>query len=157
LPEDVFLEGYGEVLPVTSKKICIGHGFRNSSNLTQLLRKNYGIESISVELIDSRYYHLDTCLCVLDSDTAFYYPYAFSRSSRQILENEFAKLYELSQEEAKNFAANSVIVGEKIVMQKNNPQLEKQLCRWGYIPLGLDISEFMKAGGGVHCLTLPLD
>ena len=37
---------------------------------------------VSLELVDPRFYHLDTALAVLDDTTIAYYPPAFSDESR---------------------------------------------------------------------------
>ena len=36
-----------------------------------------GIPTMPLELTDARFYHLDTCFCPLDEQTAIYYPAAF--------------------------------------------------------------------------------
>ena len=38
-----------------------------------------GVRVIPVELVDPRYYHLDTCFCPLAPGVAIWYPPAFDR------------------------------------------------------------------------------
>ena len=42
----------------------------------------FGLPVLSLRLVDPRFYHLDTALCVLDADTAAYYPAAFDDAGR---------------------------------------------------------------------------
>jgi N-dimethylarginine dimethylaminohydrolase len=37
------------------------------------------------------------------------------------------------------------------------PRVGRQLEAWGFDVVVVDVSEFVKAGGGVRCLTLALD
>ena len=50
---------------------------------------------VSLRLVDPRYYHLDTALCVLDSTTAMYYPAAFDDAGRALLGSTFDELIDL--------------------------------------------------------------
>ncbi len=54
----------------------------------------FSLRVVSVRLADSRFYHLDTALCVLDADTAAYYPAAFDDAGRAALAGLFAELIE---------------------------------------------------------------
>ena len=58
---------------------------------------------------------------------------------------------------ALTFCANSVVVGKVIVMPAYPPRVGRILERWGYDVCVSPVSEFLKAGGAVRCLTLPLD
>ena len=63
----------------------------------------------------------------------------------------------LDVDEALTFCANSVVVGKVIVMPACPPRVGRILERWGYDVCVSPVSEFLKAGGAVRCLTLPLD
>jgi N-dimethylarginine dimethylaminohydrolase len=64
---------------------------------------------------------------------------------------------ELTLDEALQLTANSVVVGSTIVMTACPVRVGRQLERWGFDVAVVDVSEFVKAGGGVRCLTLALD
>ena len=36
-------------------------------------------------------------------------------------------------------------------------RIGRRLQRWGFEPVEVDVSEFLKAGGATRCLTLALD
>ncbi|MEA2142151.1 MAG: ornithine--oxo-acid transaminase, partial [Solirubrobacteraceae bacterium] len=52
---------------------------------------------------------------------------------------------------------NAVVVGRTVVMADCSPRLEGELRARGFEPVVVDVSEFIKAGGGPRCLTLALD
>ncbi len=63
----------------------------------------------------------------------------------------------LDQAEAATFAANSVVVGHTVIMPACPSRVGRQLQAWGFDVVVVDVSEFLKAGGAVRCLTLALD
>ena len=64
----------------------------------------------------------------------------------------------LDQDEAFTFCANSIVVGDVVVMPAGVPvRVTRQLERWGFTVATVDVSELHKGGGSVRCMTLPLD
>ncbi|MCA9341712.1 hypothetical protein KC952_04260, partial [Candidatus Saccharibacteria bacterium] len=133
-------------------QLLVGTGFRTSPETCSELNKRFDIDTIGLELIDSRYYHLDTCLLVIDDKTIFYYPPAFSKSSIARLKDSTPVLLELSHEEAAGYAANSFISGKNAVIQSGLPSFIHKLHKLDILVHEVDVSEFNKAGGGIHCL-----
>ena len=156
VPGNISFEGGGEILPWNGKYF-IGEGFRNSSQAFKYIQETFGLEFISLELISDRFYHLDTCMFILDTDTCFYYPKAFSEKSQELIQKLFKNPIKFSDEEVGGFAANSAIHGKIVFVQKNNPTFNQKLEDLGYKAVEVDISEFIKAGGGIHCLTFELE
>lgn len=151
LPEGVFLEGgdvqwYGD-------KVLVGTGFRTSGETVSAVGQLADREAIELHLIDPKFYHLDTCLMVLNSDTVFYYPPAFSESSQKKLKEMVPNLIEFSLDDVLHFAANSVRVNHTVLMHTPTKSFKKAIEMLGYTSKVIDISEFIKAGGGIHCLT----
>lgn len=137
---------WGEVL-------FVGTGFRASVASCEELAAKLGIDVIPLRLIDPGFYHLDMCFLPIDARTAFYYPEAFSESSRNLLKRLVPDLHELSAEAANAFAANSLVSGKDIVMQTGTPAAFRQdLKNLGMRVHEVDVSEFNKAGGGIRCL-----
>jgi|LakMenE01Jun11ns_1017448.scaffolds.fasta_scaffold9861342_2 N-dimethylarginine dimethylaminohydrolase len=156
LPQDMHFEGGGELIPWNGKYF-IGSGLRNSHKTHIYLEQKYNLEFISLKLIDPKFYHLDTCFFVLNTDTAFYYPKAFDEDSKKILQNSFKNLIEFTDSEIEGFAANSVVSGDLVFMQKNNTTFKQKIESFSYQTIEVDISEFIKSGGGIHCLTFELE
>lgn len=157
LPEDVYFEGGGEGLWFR-KKLFIGVGFRAK------IRGGLGIggvwkdtETIPLELINPYFYHLDTALFVLNKETVFYYPEAFSKKSQVALREIVPNLIPIEKKEAFNFAANNLVTDHVVVGQEGNRRARREIEGLGYRAIEVNVSEFMKAGGGIHCLTAVLE
>ena len=111
---------------------------------------------ISLRLVDPRFYHLDTALCVLDSTTAAYYPAAFDAAGRAALAAHFTELIEASDQDAAVLGLNAVSDGRHVVLPAQAAALAADLAARGFEPVPVDMSEFRKAGGGPKCCTLEL-
>ena len=62
-------------------------------------------------------------------------------------------LLEFSKDEAYGFCANSIVTGHHVIQQKGNPTFIEKLKQLGYASIEVETGEFMKSGGGIHCLT----
>lgn len=151
LPPDIYLEG-GDIQR-SGDRLLIGTGFRTSSDAVAVVSRLAGKEAIELELIESKFYHLDTCLMVLNEETVFYYPPAFSVSSQKKLRQLIPNLIEFTIDDVLCFAANSVPVNQTVLMHTPTEAFRTAIEKLGYTPKVVDISEFIKAGGGIHCLT----
>jgi N-dimethylarginine dimethylaminohydrolase len=152
LPKNYYFEGSGECIWF-GQTLFVGTGFRNSPHVCRFLGKYLEVEAICLELVNPRYYHLDTCLFVLNETTAFYYPQAFSLKSKRLLKKMIPNLISFTEEEVNNFAANSLATDHHVVVQTGNASFTRQIKDLGYTPVEVNVSEFMKSGGGIHCLT----
>ena len=150
LTNNFYFEG-GDGLFV-QKTLLVGTGFRTNLASCEEIATALDINVIPLQLINPSFYHLDMCLLPLDADTAFFYPPAFSDSSRRRLRNVIPNLYEMSDEEAQGYCANSFVSGNDVVLQAGNPGFTKRLQELGRQIVEVDVSEFKKAGGGIHCL-----
>ena len=131
-----------------------GYPFRTDLSSHVFLSRLLQREVISLELIDPRYYHLDTCFCPLNETTALFVPEAFSLASRKILASLIETLIPLKPEEARNFASNAIVFEKKIIFQSGADTTRKRLEAEGFEVFPLDLSEFIKAGGNAKCLVL---
>jgi N-dimethylarginine dimethylaminohydrolase len=95
-------------------------------------------------------------MCVLDENTAMYYPAAFDDEGRSALATVFSDLIEAKDEDAEVLGLNAVSDGRHVVLPEQATGLADQLTRHGYIPVPVDMSELRKAGGGPKCCTLEL-
>jgi N-dimethylarginine dimethylaminohydrolase len=154
-PPLVVNEGEGDLV-FAGRAILAGHGFRSDPAARDELAELFGLPVISLRLIDPRFYHLDTALMVLDRDTAAYYPAAFDDASRAALASHFAELIEAKDEDAEVLGLNAVSDGRHVVLPEQATGLAAQLAAAGFVPVGVDLSEFLKAGGGPKCCTLEL-
>jgi N-dimethylarginine dimethylaminohydrolase len=146
-------EGQGDIV-FDGRAILAGHGFRTDEDVSRELEALYGLPVLSLRLVDPRFYHLDTALCVLDADTAAYYPAAFDDAGRATLASHFAELIEAKDEDAEVLGLNAVSDGRRVVLPEQATGLAAQVAAKGFEPVGVDMSELLKAGGGPKCCTL---
>lgn len=137
--------------------LMVGTGFRANVASCEELANKLDVDTIPLRLVNPLFYHLDTCFLPIDDETAFYYPPAFSDNSQKLLKKLVKNLHEFSENEAEGFAANSFVSGDSIVIQSNLGSFEKRLEKLGKHVKIVDVSEYNKSGGGIHCLINSLE
>jgi N-dimethylarginine dimethylaminohydrolase len=148
-------EGQGDLLPV-GDIILAGHGFRTALRAHSEIAGIFNRRVISLELVDPRFYHLDTALTVLDDTTIAYYPPAFSYVSRAHLETLFPDAIVVDSADAYAFGLNAVSDGRHVVLSAAAAGFAEQLSDAGFEPIGVEMPELLKGGGSVKCCTLEL-
>lgn len=152
-------EGEGDML-VAGDLVLAGTGFRTERAAHAEASAVWGWPVLGLELVDARFYHLDTALSVLSSDPAdpqiAYYPAAFSAASRAELEQRFPDAVLADDQDAAVLGLNLVSDGEHVVMSPHAGHLAALLRERGYATLGVDTSELLKGGGGAKCCTLEI-
>jgi N-dimethylarginine dimethylaminohydrolase len=156
LPRSLCFEGAGDALFLGAKLFC-GAGFRTDREAHAVVAEILGVEHVSLDLVDPRFYHLDTCFCPLDSETALCALDAFSEGSKRLIQEQVPNLIPVPAHIAAQFACNAMPVGRTVVSSVSIGALQQPLAAAGFDAVGVSMTEFMKSGGGVRCLTLPLD
>ncbi len=156
LPDDMYFEGAGDAL-FCGETLFAGYRFRSDARSHQWVGTKLGVEVLPLELVDPRFYHLDTCFCPLSKTEALYYPGAFDEYGRSVLADRVPVLIPASAEEAVSFSCNAVVVGRNVVMNAGAPKLARDLESHGFTLRTVQLTEFIKAGGSAKCLTLRLD
>lgn len=154
LPLD--FEGAGDAL-FCGEVLFAGYLHRSKIRAHQLLGSLLGREALGLELVDPRFYHLDTCFCPLAPGVAIYFPGAFDEYGRRVLREHIPTLLEVGEEDAVRFGCNAVVVGKTVVLNAGCDRLEASLLERGYAVRSTELSEFLKSGGSAKCLTLRLD
>jgi N-dimethylarginine dimethylaminohydrolase len=153
---DILVAGGPAGLCQQENTVLAGYGFRSDEAAAGELAEVFGRPVVSLRLVDPRFYHLDTALCVLDSTTAMYYPAAFDDAGRVLLSSVFDELIEAKDEDAEVLGLNAVSDGFHVVLAEQATGLARQLSARGFQPVPVDMSELRKAGGGAKCCTLEL-
>ncbi|MBB6174745.1 N-dimethylarginine dimethylaminohydrolase [Nocardiopsis mwathae] len=153
---DAVQEGAGDALPFAGTLVA-GYGMRSDRLAYGELARRTGWPILPVRLTDPAFYHVDVAFCPLDDRSALIVPSAFSDEALRRLRRLVPDPVLLTDEEGLAFAANSVVVGHRIVMPHCSPRLGRLLDERGFDVAVCDVSEFRKAGGGCRCLTLALD
>jgi N-dimethylarginine dimethylaminohydrolase len=146
-------EGQGDLLVVGSI-VLAGYGFRTERKAHAEIAALVGMPVVSLELVDPRFYHLDTALAVLDDTTIAYYPPAFSDEARAQLLELFPDAIEVGSADADVLGLNAVSDGLNVVLPAAATGFAEQLRDAGFRPIGVDLSELLKGGGSVKCCTL---
>lgn len=156
LPEGMYFEGAGDAL-FCGDILFAGYRFRSDALGHQWIGEALGVEVLPLELVDPRFYHLDTCFCPIAEGAAIYYPGAFDEYGQSVIRSQVPTLIEVTVEEAARFSCNAVVVGRTVVMNAGAPKLARDLQSLGYAVRLLPLAEFIKAGGSAKCLTLRID
>ncbi len=148
-------EGQGDLL-VAGSTVLAGHGFRTDRRAHDEIAELTGLPVTSLELVDPRFYHLDTALTVLSDEpaTIAYYPPAFTADAVAVLREMFPTAIEVGSADAFVLGLNAVSDGRHVVLPAGATGFADQLRAAGFEPIGVDLSELLKGGGSVKCCTL---
>jgi N-dimethylarginine dimethylaminohydrolase len=154
-------EGEGDFLTLRTM-ILAGTGFRTSLEAHIEAANALDRAVVSLELVDPRFYHLDTAIAILDdghgdsrADIA-YFPGAFSRHSQRTLRDLFPDAIICSEADALVLGLNAVSDGHNVILPSAATRFAEQLRERGYTPVPVDLSEFLKSGGSVKCCTMEM-
>jgi arginine dihydrolase len=156
LPAGMYHEGAGDAL-FCGDALFAGYRTRSDVYAHQWVAEQIRVRVLPLELVNPRFYHLDTCFCPLAPGEAIYHPEAFDAYGRRVLAAHVPRLLPITEAEAHRFGCNAVVVGKTVVHNSRCPRLAEDLTRWGYSPVEVELDEFLKAGGSAKCLTLRLD
>jgi N-dimethylarginine dimethylaminohydrolase len=154
--ENFSFEGAGDAL-FCGDTLYAGYRMRSDAGGHQEIGRMLGVRVIPVELVDARYYHLDTCFCPLREGEAIWYPPAFDEYGQRAIREHVKQLIDVEQAEAERFACNAVVIGRRVITNTGCDHLHAALAARGYQPIATPLDEFVKAGGSAKCLTLRLD
>jgi N-dimethylarginine dimethylaminohydrolase len=146
-------EGQGDLLLI-GETVLAGHGFRTDLRAHAEIAAALRMPVISLELVDPRFYHLDTALAVLDDHTIAFYPPAFSAAAQAQLHALFPDAIVVGSADAFVLGLNVVSDGLHVVHPAAATGFATQLREAGFEPVGVDLSELLKGGGSVKCCTL---
>ncbi|AHI01635.1 amidinotransferase [Kutzneria viridogrisea] len=144
----------------TGTVLLAGTGFRTDPGAHAEAQEVLGVPVVSLNLVDPRYYHLDTALFVLDDQSdrpqVCYFPGAFSAGSQKVLRRLFPDAVIATEADAACLGLNGVSDGHNVVLPLEATALGGALAERGYQPVYVDISELRKSGGGPKCCTMEL-
>ncbi len=156
---DTPFEGEGDALfSEDGSRLWAGYGPRTSRQSHPLLAQAFGIEVAPLNLVDPRFYHLDTCFAPLTDGLVLYYPQAFDAASRASIEAWYPpeKRIAVTEADAACFACNAINIGRNIILNNISRELTAQLQAVGFRVIQITLTEFIKAGGAAKCLVMRL-
>jgi N-dimethylarginine dimethylaminohydrolase len=150
-------EGNGDaLLRPNTNEVYGGYGFRTDKNVYHHLQAKTGCEIFTLELKNEYFYHLDTCLSILNEDAIAFVPQAFTSEGLNLLDKKFKTKIEIDLDEAKNnFAGNCHCPdGKNVILQKGSTLLNQKLISQKFQVIEVDTSEYIKSGGSVFCMKM---
>ena len=156
LKEGTFFEGAGDAL-FCGSTLFGGYRIRSDARSHQDVAKLIGCETLPVELINPRFYHLDTCFCPISRDTAIWFPNAFDFYGQQVIRQNIPHLIDAPPDDSLRFGCNAVVIGRTVILPADCVTLRHSLESLQFTVRELELDEFLKAGGSAKCLTLRID
>lgn len=151
-------EGMGDALWVPGRRlICGGYGYRTKREIYENLEAITQTPIVLFELVQPKFYHLDTCLSILDDRTVLACPDGFQARDWTKLQKLFDRVLEvpLAEADAPGFACNAHSPdGKHVIIQRGNRRTCQLIEEAGMIPVEVDTDEFIKSGGSVFCMKL---
>ena len=122
-----------------------GYGYRTDLAAYDEIKKVIDSEITTLELANARFYHLDTCLSIINKSTALFVPSAFSKETQQVLQQHFSQLIEVDEQEALEFLACNAHCpdGENIIIEEGATKLQAHCQKIGLNVYTADTSEFL--------------
>ena len=157
-------EGEGDLMLV-GETILAGYGFRSQLDSHAEIADVFGLEVVSLRLVNPFYYHLDTALCVLDPvqgpggverANIAYLPSAFDERGQADLAERFPDAIRVPASGPATLELNATSDGRNVVLSPHTDSFVAQLRERGYHPVPVDVSELHLGGGGMKCCTLEL-
>lgn len=156
LTPDLDFEGAGDAL-FCGETLFAGYLHRSKIRAHHQLASLLGVRALGLELVDPRFYHLDTCFCPLAPGMALYFPGAFDDYGQRVLRENVSTLIAVEEADAERFGCNAVVVGKRVIHNAGCDRLVEQLREHGFESRQVELGEFLKSGGSAKCLTLRLD
>lgn len=158
LEEGSVIEGMGDVLWHPGRRFAYaGWGFRTHRPSLDAFAELIAAPVLALQLIDDRFYHLDTCLAPLDETCALYVREAFTPEGIALIQACFPEAVAVPVEEAaRSFACNGVVTRGHFVVQRGCALAASVARSRGLEVVEVETSEFLKSGGSVGCLHIRL-
>jgi N-dimethylarginine dimethylaminohydrolase len=160
LPDGVVLEGAGDCVWDAARNLFwMGYGQRSDLAARAAVEDAFGAEVVALELTDPRFYHVDTALSALPGGELMYVPGAFTSAGRAAIAERTTPMQRIAiaDNNAGRLAANTVCVGDALVMPGCSDDLRHALEARGYRVILVPLPAFLRSGGAAFCLTLRLD
>jgi len=158
-PRETAFEGEGDItFNEEGTALWAAHGVRTCRRSHRHIADAWHTPVTSLHLVDPRFYHLDTCFTPLHGGFLLYYPPAFDAPSLAAIDAAYPanKRIAVSEHDATHMACCALNIGRTVFTGELSPTLARQLFDAGLDVVQLELSEFIKAGGGAKSLALRL-
>lgn len=160
LPDSALpFEGMGDAIWHFRRQLLWGgYGIRSAFEAYEHVATILDTPVIALELVDDTFYHLDTCLCVLNETSVLIYPDAFTEPGLEMIYKLFETVITATSYEAqKLFAANAACPdGRNVFIQQGCTDVNQKLRNAGFAVHEYSTYEFIKSGGSIFCMKMML-
>ena len=150
----------GDFMFLNKKTIAVGMVDRTNEEGVEEIRSQlskYGYEVIGVKL-KKEYLHLDMCFNLVDDHIAVAYKEGLPKDFAKRIEDMGIDIVSVPEESIFDHGCNLQAIGNhKVISLKRNSKVNEELRKRGMDVIEVDITEILKAGGGPHCMTFPLE
>ena len=158
LPEEIkYFESMGDCVIDFDRNILFGgFGFRTDEKTYDIIAKYTDFKIVKLKLINPVLYHLDTCMSVLNSETAVIQRSAFDEAGYNLIRESFKNIvYSDEKENLQYFVCNCHCPDNKnVIVQKGSIKFVEDITKTGLNLIEVETGEFMKSGGSVFCMKL---
>lgn len=174
VPEGHIFSGQGDSL-ICGDYLFAGSGYRSDETAQQFVAKTLKLNLVQLRtkpklnpdgtpfvnpvshLADSFFYDLDLALSVINENTIAYCPEAFTPASQtKLAALDVNKVIVDFDEATQGFACNLVSTGKHVIMSAHAPKLQAALEELGLITITPEITELLKGGGYIRCISLAI-
>jgi len=158
-PRETAFEGEGDLcFDDTGRRLWAAHGVRTCKASHRHVADAWHLPVTSLHLNDPRFYHLDTCFTPLHGGFLLYYPGAFDVASLALIEQAYPaeKRIPVTEADATRMACCALNLGRTVFTGEIGRELAGRLFDAGFDVVQLELSEFIKSGGGAKSLALRL-
>jgi len=172
-PPRLPFSGQGDALPC-GKWLFAGSGYRTDWRMHAFIQEQLGFEVVALQTVpqlrdgqpvtnavtgwpDSFFYDIDLALAVISPELIAWCPEAFLPHSQEVIRQLPIEKIEVSYEEAvQGFACNLVSTGETVIMSSHAPRLQAALEAKGLKTITPEVTELLKGGGYIRCVSLTI-
>ncbi|MCL5411396.1 MAG: arginine deiminase family protein [Patescibacteria group bacterium] len=157
LPTGVYFEGGGDLLKA-GEKYFLGWGKRSVYEAKNYLEEFLESKIIDINLENPYFYHLDTCFAPLCEDTVVINEGAFKPEELKKIQQNFKNIIVTNEQDNKFLACNIVVFEKNIIITKGiSLGLRQRIESFGFQVHEVGMSEYLKGGGSVKCVSLGIE
>jgi N-dimethylarginine dimethylaminohydrolase len=113
---------------------------------------------VRLQLVDSKFVHLDVVFCMAAEGLAVVCEEVLGPEFTSWLNGRGIQYISVSADEAMKLGCNLLALGnERVIVPEHCTKIRKQLRAEGLDVITVELDMFTLGGGGVHCLTQPLN
>ena len=137
------------------------HGVIDRTDMAGFNSVKEQLDSLGYDVIPvpvaRKYLHIDVCINIIAKNTVIICPDILPEGVVARFERRGFNMIKITPEEVMQYSANIQSLGNgKVISSTTNTKVNQIMRDLGLEVIEVDISEIVKGGGGIHCMTFPL-